>query len=219
MNFLLAFVAGVIADSAWFFAGRRYGAQVMRIINRMSFHPPTYVRHTRWLFDRRGRIFLIVAKFLPGVSLIAPLLAGQYGMGYGFFLSLDGIGSALWVSLLLASGRYFGDLIKREPRLLNLVGHFAGVLILVAVAGLLFGRLHRRRAILKALAASRLVGRRRAVFLGSLQGKPSRSLASRAGPANRRRPVPSGLGLPSRSYFCNLRMYATMSLSCASLSP
>jgi len=160
MNLPLSLVAGVIAsiiaDSAWFFAGRRYGTRVMRLINRMSMHPPTYVRRTRWLFDRRGRLFLIFAKFLPGVSLIAPPVAGQYGMGYGLFLLLDGIGSALWVSLLLVAGRYFGDVIKRDARLLNLAGRFAGVLILVAVSGLLLERLHRRRVVLKALAASRL---------------------------------------------------------------
>jgi len=119
-------------------------------------HPPTYVRRTRWLFDRRGRLFLIFAKFLPGVSLIAPPVAGQYGMGYGLFLLLDGIGSALWVTLLLVAGRYFGDVIKRDARLLNLAGRFAGVLILVAVSGLLLERLHRRRVVMKALAASRL---------------------------------------------------------------
>jgi len=160
MSFPLALAMGVaatiIADSVWFFAGRKYGARVMSLVHKMSLHPPTCVRHARDLFDRRGRLFLIVAKFVPGVSLVAPPVAGQHGMGFGPFLLLDGIASTLWVSLMLVAGRYFGDVIKRNVKTLDLVVHFSGALILLAVAGFLLDRLHRRRVILKALTASRV---------------------------------------------------------------
>jgi membrane protein DedA with SNARE-associated domain/rhodanese-related sulfurtransferase len=160
MSFLLALATGVvaarIADSVWFFAGRKYGARVTRLVSKMSIHPPTCVRCARDLFDRRGRLFLILAKFVPGVSLIAPPVAGQYGMSFALFSLLDGIGSVLWVSLFLAAGRYFGDLIKRNAKVLHVVVHFAGALILVAIAGILLARLFRHRTALKALTAARV---------------------------------------------------------------
>jgi membrane protein DedA with SNARE-associated domain len=145
-----------MADSAWFFIGRRYGHHVLRILCKMSLEPTTCVRRTTDAFGRRRAGTLIIAKFVPGLATLAPPVAGQNGMGYWPFLLYDGIGSTLWLGGLLAVGRFFGDLLKREPSLLNWVGRFSGALLIFGILGFFLGRVYRRRMVLKKLVASRL---------------------------------------------------------------
>jgi membrane protein DedA with SNARE-associated domain/rhodanese-related sulfurtransferase len=160
ISFSLALLAGLvgalIADSSWFLIGRRYGHHVLRLLCKLSLEPTTCVRRTQDSFGRRRAITVVIAKFVPGLSLLAAPVAGQNGMGLGSFLFFDVIGATLWVGALLTAGRFFGDLLKRDPNLLNMVGRFSGGLLLLGIIGFLVGRIIRRRIIIKQLVAARL---------------------------------------------------------------
>jgi membrane protein DedA with SNARE-associated domain/rhodanese-related sulfurtransferase len=154
---LLACVAASLtADSTWFLIGRRHGHHVLRILCKLSLEPTTCVRRTEDSFGRRRGVTLMFAKFVPGLSMLAPPVAGQNGMAFGSFLFFDGIGAMLWVGTLLTAGRFFGDLLKHDPRLLNWAGEFSGGLLVLAILVFLAARIVRRRVILKNLAAARL---------------------------------------------------------------
>ena len=56
-------------------------------------------------------------------------------MRFGFFLLFDGLGSALWLGLLLAAGRLFDDLLRRDPRLLDWAGKFSRVFPALGILG------------------------------------------------------------------------------------
>jgi rhodanese-related sulfurtransferase len=98
----------------------------------------------------------MIAKFVPGLATLAPPVAGQNGMGFLPFLFFDAIGATLWLTLLLALGRFFGDILKRDPSLLDWAGRFSGALLVLGIIGFFVGRLIRRRMVLKKLVASRL---------------------------------------------------------------
>lgn len=160
INFLIALVVGVaaalVADSTWFFVGRRYGHHVLRILCKLSLEPTTCVRKTQDSFGRRRGVTLMFAKFVPALATLAPPVAGENGMSFGGFLFFDGVGATLWVGALLVCGRIFGDLLKRDTSLLNWAGHFSGALLILGIVGFFVARVLRRRAVLKTLAASRL---------------------------------------------------------------
>ena len=59
-------------------------------------------------------------------------------------------------ALLLAVGRFFGDLLKRNPSLLDWAGRFSGALLILGIMGFFLVRVWRRRIVLKKLVASRL---------------------------------------------------------------
>ena len=159
-NFLLALLAGLaaslVADSSWFLIGRRYGHRVLRILCKLSLEPTVCVRRTQNSFGRRRAVTLMIAKFVPGLATLAPPVAGQNGMAFGSFLLFDGIGAAAWLVALLAAGRFFGDLLKRSPDLLNWAGRFSGALLVLGIIGFLMVRVIRRRMVLKKLVAARL---------------------------------------------------------------
>lgn len=149
-------VASILADSVWFLVGRRYGHHVLRILCKLSLEPTTCVRRTQDSFGRRRGTTLVIAKFVPGLSTVAPPVAGQNGMGLGSFLFFDGAGSVLWVGSLLLGGRLFGDLLRHNSRLLDWAGRFSGALLLLGIVGFFVARLIRRRIIMQKLAAARM---------------------------------------------------------------
>ena len=153
---LVGITASLAADSSWFLIGRRYGHHVLRILCKLSLEPTTCVRKTQDSFGRRRDVTLMIAKFVPGLATLAPPVAGDNGMGFARFLFFDGIGSTLWVGVILTAGRFFGDLLKRDTSLLDWTGRFSGALLLLGVLIFFVGRLLRRRMILKDLAAARL---------------------------------------------------------------
>ncbi len=160
IHFHTAFLTGVaatlIADSFWFLVGRRHGHYVLRILCKLSLEPTTCVRRTQDSFGRRRGVMLAFAKFVPGLGMLAPPVAGQNGMRFANFIFFDGIGATLWIGVLLTIGRFFGAALKRDPSLLNWAGRFSGALLLLGIVGFFIGRLYRRRTVLKHLAASRL---------------------------------------------------------------
>ena len=154
--FFAALAAALIADTTWFFIGRKYGHHVLRILCKLSLEPTICVRKTQNSFGRRREVTLMIAKFIPGLSTLAPPVAGQNGMAYGRFLFFDGIGATLWVGTLLVAGRLFGDALKRDPSLLDWAGRFSGALLVLGILGFFIARVYRRRMVLRKLVASRL---------------------------------------------------------------
>jgi membrane protein DedA with SNARE-associated domain/rhodanese-related sulfurtransferase len=102
--FGLAVAGCVCGDVAWYVAGRIFGGRVMKLLCKVSLTPDTCVSQTETRFERHGPKVLIVAKFIPGLSLVAPPLAGATRMGVVRFLCYSALAAALWVSAALIIG-------------------------------------------------------------------------------------------------------------------
>ena len=153
---VLAVIAVLIADTTWFYIGRRQGNRVLRMLCKLSMEPTTCVRRTKDSFGRRRGLLLMSAKFVPGLGLLTPPVAGENGMPLWSFLIYDTIGASLWVGTMLAIGRFFGDLLNRNPSLLQWAGRFSGALLILGIVAFILVRLWRRHAVMKELAAARL---------------------------------------------------------------
>jgi membrane protein DedA with SNARE-associated domain/rhodanese-related sulfurtransferase len=160
MNFPFALFSGtaacLVADLSWFYFGRRYGHTVLRILCKFSLESTVCVRRTHDSFGKRGAYTLLFAKFVPGLSIVAPPVAGQTGMSLGRFLVFDTGGALIWVGALLLGGRFFGDLLNHDPRLLDWVGRFGGALLILGILGFLASRIYRRQTYMKKLRTARL---------------------------------------------------------------
>jgi|SRR5438874_9789173 len=104
---LVALAASLPADAAWYQLGKKRGYGVLRVLCRISLEPESCVTRTTGVFDRHGAGTLAVAKFIPGLSTVAPPLAGMMNMPTGRFLLLDGAGAALWAAAYLGLGYVF----------------------------------------------------------------------------------------------------------------
>ena len=127
-------LACVVADMGWYLAGRWYGNSVMRFLCGISLTPDICVSETQERFERWGQKAIVLAKFVPGLAVIAPPLAGALRMGGLRFLGLSTIGAALWVGSFLA----IGALLRAQiDRLLPIVEHFAATALVIVIALLL----------------------------------------------------------------------------------
>jgi len=117
MNPFVAFgvsvAACLIADLIWFYLGRHRGNGVLRVLCRISLHPDSCVGRTRAIFARHGVGGILASKFLPGLGIVFPPLAGMGGMSSGRFLLFDAIGSTLYAGCFLVLGSLFSNQLHR----------------------------------------------------------------------------------------------------------
>jgi membrane protein DedA with SNARE-associated domain/rhodanese-related sulfurtransferase len=106
---LLSIVACLAGDVVWYELGRRRGRQALNLLCRISLEPDSCVRRTENFFGRHGIRALILAKFIPGLSTLAPAMAGLFGIGFSRFLSADGLGAVLWSLTFLLPGYLFSS--------------------------------------------------------------------------------------------------------------
>jgi membrane protein DedA with SNARE-associated domain len=142
----LAIVGSLLADLTWFMAGRLRGHRVLGLLCRVSLEPDSCVRRTEMIFLRYGVRSLLVSKFIPGFSTIAPPLAGIVGVGIARFALYSSGGAFLWAGLWMGIGHAVGDALGRVSAHINHFGALVGTTIgLIVVAYVVFKWLQRRR--------------------------------------------------------------------------
>jgi membrane protein DedA with SNARE-associated domain len=145
-SLLLCVFAAVAADSIWYALGRIKGIKVLQLLCKISLEPDSCVRRTEGVFSRQGAHSLLVAKFLPGLSTVAPPLAGIFHMRLRRFLLFDGGGSFLWAGTFLGLGYVFSGQIERiAEHALNLGGGLLVLLIGALVAYISYKFIARQR--------------------------------------------------------------------------
>src|SRR5882757_1653547 len=148
--------ASLIADSAWYLAGRRLGRPVLRLLCRISLSPDTCVRQTESIYARFGPPSLIVAKFIPGFAAVATALSGAVGTRYLVFVVFDAMGAALWSGVAVFVGWMFRDAIEDLLATLARLGEIGVGLILVALVGFIAFKWWDRRRFFKQLRMARV---------------------------------------------------------------
>ena len=129
-----AVIASLIADYVWFILGRIYGFRILRVLCRISLSPDSCVRETEAKFERWGLKSLLIAKFIPGFSTIAPPLAGAVKKSGLAFIIYDGFGALLWAGAGVATGRLFHRAIGKILQRLEDLGWWSVVIVLSILA-------------------------------------------------------------------------------------
>lgn len=147
----VAALGATVANSLWFLAGRRLGRRVLTTLCRISISPDTCVRQNELSFARRGAATLVIAKFVPGLSILAPPLAGALGMRTQSFLLFNLAGAVLWATTGVGAGLVVHQQIGQLVQLLGRLGHVALMLAGAALGLYVLWRLWRRWRLRRAL--------------------------------------------------------------------
>lgn len=141
-----AVLASVLADAAWYGAGRSFGYRLLSGLCTLSINPASCVSQTEARFVRWGLPSLVVAKFVPGFSTVAPPIAGALRMSIPGFLLAAGIGALLWAGLALGTGWLMRGAVPGLIADLDRHGGFAAAAVGAALGSWLAWKLwHRRR--------------------------------------------------------------------------
>jgi membrane protein DedA with SNARE-associated domain len=154
---ILAVAGALIADTIWFFLGKRHGYRVLGFLCRISLSPDSCVRKTETFFDRWGMLSLIFSKFVPGFSLIAPPMAGALPqMTWRRFAAYDTAGALIWAGASVAAGVLFRRAIDRLLDSLAELGNWALIVLGSALAIYLLYKWWERHRFYKQLRLSRI---------------------------------------------------------------
>lgn len=148
--------ASVASDVLWYELGRRKGGRVLGWLCRISLEPDSCVRRTEELFARHGAPSLMIAKFVPGYSTVAPPLAGIFGLRFGRFLLFDLVGAVLWIVGFGGLGWVFGPQIEELLEVGADLGSRAVVLLVAAFLVYLLYKYVDRRRFLRRLHLARV---------------------------------------------------------------
>jgi len=131
---LLAALACLVADSAWYVAGQRYGGRLLSLACKVSLSQDSCIRQSQKLYVRVGVRALLVCKFLPGAGALSTIMAGLTGTSYRRFLAYDLAGSLIWSGVGLAAGALFHEVVNDLLDVLARYGMYGLALIGLVLA-------------------------------------------------------------------------------------
>jgi membrane protein DedA with SNARE-associated domain/rhodanese-related sulfurtransferase len=128
---LSAMMAG---DTILFLLGRYTGWWLLSLLCRLSLNPESCILRSADSFYKRGRMLLVVAKFVPGINTMAPPMAGSMNMRLFQFLRLDLAGAMLYAGAYLAAGWIFSGALAPMTRGYRMFGRALGWVVIAALA-------------------------------------------------------------------------------------
>jgi len=160
MSLLSLFFWSVLAclapDCAWYLVGQRYGIRVLKTLCKVSLEPDSCVSQTQTRFERWGINSLVIAKFIPGLAIIAPPMAGAMRIGWPRFLFLSSCAAVLWVGFGLLAGILFRSQIERLLEHLSEFGSAAGAGVMILLAAYIAFKWWERSRFYKVLRMARI---------------------------------------------------------------
>lgn len=139
-SIVLSVITFVVADLAWYEAGRKWGDRILHLGCGLSGDTSSCVHRAHSVFSKYGVRTLLVSKFVPGMDAVAAPLAGNARTPVMTFLIFDALGAAFWTAVYAALGYVFSDQLDLVAAH---VARMGAVLTLVVVAGVTFYLLRR----------------------------------------------------------------------------
>jgi len=153
---LLPVAAALPPDLAWYYLGRQRGGRVLGFLCRLSLEPDSCVRDTENAFHRNGPRALLLAKFVPGFSTVAPPLAGIVGMSPATFVLYDLGGTLIWAAVSAGVGALFTNQLEQLMGLFDQAGGLMLLIMLLGLAGFLGYKFYHRQKFLRHLRMAKI---------------------------------------------------------------
>lgn len=134
-------VACLLADSLWYQLGRRYGRVLLSFLMKVSLLSPASLLKASDKLAKYNGMTLLFAKFIPGVSTLAPPLSGHSGMTRSRFLFWDLLGSLVWAVFWLLSGGLLLQTLRASGHLLQAKAGVALTVVSGLVAALIIWKM------------------------------------------------------------------------------
>jgi hypothetical protein len=123
----------MIGDTAQFWLGRYSGWALLGLLCRLSMNPETCILRSAESFYKRGKVTLVIAKFIPGINTMAAPLAGSMKMRFGQFARLDFTGALLYSVTYLSVGYLSRDFLAATLSGFRAAGRAMEVIVIAAL--------------------------------------------------------------------------------------
>jgi membrane protein DedA with SNARE-associated domain len=130
---LAAITALLLGDTVQFWLGRYMGWLLLGFLCRVSINPETCILRSAESFYKRGKVTLVIAKFIPGVNTMAAPLAGSMKMRFWRFLRLDFAGALVYSLTYLVVGYLSRDFLAATLRGFHAAGQAVEAVVVAAL--------------------------------------------------------------------------------------
>jgi membrane-associated protein len=137
-----SFVAAVVGAQLGYLIGSRWGVRLFKPNARIF--KTEYLERAQAFFDRSGTRAVVLARFIPFVRTIVPMLAGASNMTARAFAAANIVGAALWAVGISLLGFFLGKQIGADNIDKYLLPIVAVIIVLSLIPPFLEYRKHRR---------------------------------------------------------------------------
>jgi membrane-associated protein len=110
---LFIVIAAIVGDSVGYWFGANVGVNFFKRKDSFFFKQE-YLKRTERFFQKYGGRAVVLARFVPIVRTLAPILAGIGSMTYGEFLRYNVLGGLLWGVGMVSLGYFLGTVIPNS---------------------------------------------------------------------------------------------------------
>jgi membrane-associated protein len=134
-----SFLAAVVGAQLGYGIGRTFGTRLFKPDAR--FFKTDYLERSQTFFDKRGPPSVVLARFIPFVRTIVPMIAGTSRMPLRKYATANIVGAAIWAVGVSLLGFWLGKSIDIDKWIYPIV---AVIIVLSLIPPYLEYRRHRR---------------------------------------------------------------------------
>jgi membrane-associated protein len=134
-----SFIAAVVGAQLGYALGHRYGTRLFKPDARIF--KTAYLERAQEFFEHRGPRAVVLARFIPFVRTIVPMLAGAGHMPLRKYTTANVVGAAIWAAGISLLGFWLGKSIDIDKYLYPIV---AVIIVLSFIPPFLEYRKHKR---------------------------------------------------------------------------
>jgi membrane-associated protein len=134
-----SFLAAVVGAQLGYGIGRTFGTRLFKPDAR--FFKPDYLERSQTFFDKRGPRSVVLARFIPFVRTIVPMIAGTSRMPLRKYATANIVGAAIWAVGVSLLGFWLGKSIDIDKWIYPIV---AVIIVLSLIPPYLEYRRHKR---------------------------------------------------------------------------
>ena len=141
MFFVIA--AAIVGDSVGYWFGANVGVNFFKKKDSFFFKQE-YLKRTERFYQKYGGRAVVLARFVPIVRTIAPILAGVGSMTYKECLSYNILGGTLWGAGMISLGYFLGSVIPNSE---SYILPFSLAIIIISFLPIFINVVRGKRAI------------------------------------------------------------------------
>nr|WP_255495563.1 DedA family protein [Nocardia sp. GTS18] len=138
-------LAAIAGNQVGYLVGQRTGHRVVARKNGRYINTENLAKVTH-LLERHGFFAVMIARWIPWVRTLCPMVAGAAGMDHRKYTIASTIGAIIWAPVLLLIGYYAGEFLERVSWLMPAV---IGTLVVGLIIGTVIGIRHYRQEMAK----------------------------------------------------------------------
>jgi len=136
-------VAAILGDSVGYWFGANVGTNFFKR-KESFFFKQEYLKRTERFYKMYGGRAVVLARFVPIVRTIAPILAGVGSMTYKEFLAYNILGGLLWGAGMISLGYFLGSIIPNSE---HYILPMSLVIIVISFLPILINLLRGKRTV------------------------------------------------------------------------